>query len=964
MNNPVILFARKAANLFLLTSLFIISANSYSAVISIDKPVLHPAIPLLDEAGSHVLNSQKPYSAKTTCGTGGCHDYEKITHAYHFEMGRDEASDGFGKQRGFPQLVSPGYFGGYACMGGSNPEILAKKENLSVADFADKGTAGLVQRCAGCHQGGGWMEKDRNGNRFDQVDPTTVAHLDGDYFNRGTDENNQPTHDSSIVSQWDWKKSGVVEADCMMCHADLTSMLRHEGSADTEKQSSQLSNLRRKKLIDYGNFRYANSAVFEFINLKHESGKTEDTRLLTFDKTEKAGYGSSFDYDLTLENGLPKLSWNEAAFDENKKVAIPMLKFPANDNCMTCHRTSNSRRGFYGFGESAEAELSEEDGTLIDDYQDDVHKGKIWKETNDNGVEVERKIENCNSCHSNNYFDPSYSNVDLDADHNFPKGNSDMDVRNDLDFSPNAKSCEYCHDEAPNKAIPSGHDSMLTAHLERWKLAGDMAGYPQSALTRITKTHLDVVSCQACHINGKKSRGRDIKLSYRYRQDIAGTSKIIPYNPRIRSYWKDINSGYVMNKTERNSVFEVDPEDSSIGYIVHPETKEKLAQVSARISHGSLRFGDPDTVEGIKALKGAYDAVLTMKGKTNVDTAMVWTESNEYVISHNTRSAAASVQCEDCHAKKQDGSFSSLVSQEGLFGTSNDRLVTTLPSRSLVDDGTVILELDYMKVMDDNTVMENVSDILYTTKVDPFMTILKASSSRIWSGELKLSEDNSELAIGLQLNSQDKEIIAQQFTNEKVFVFKQSLGNKMLRRTALLLDGNNNGYNNYRYELLLANKAERDAASLVENTLLKSEVISIHALDKKKTEAEQKIKQLGQEDFLIKLPYDGETSDLNIVTVLTSQDGQQWTRMESSKVLSVSSQTEEEEGYVVIQTNQFGSFVAANNSSTETVDPAPTETDGQASAKSSKSSGGSQAPWFILLLSSVVLLHRKRKMAQ
>ena len=148
-------------------------------------PVLHPAIPILDEQGAHVLDSGKAYSARTTCGTGGCHDYDSITSAFHFEMGSKEARDDFGKDHGLSTLVSPGYFGGYNCMGGSNPEITAKKTNASEADFDDKGAAGLIQRCSSCHMGGGWMEKDRNGKRYDETNPATVAHLDGDYFNRG-----------------------------------------------------------------------------------------------------------------------------------------------------------------------------------------------------------------------------------------------------------------------------------------------------------------------------------------------------------------------------------------------------------------------------------------------------------------------------------------------------------------------------------------------------------------------------------------------------------------------------------------------------------------------------------------------------------------------------------------------------------------------------------------------------------
>jgi len=153
---------------------------------TVDEPLLHPAIPLLDEEGNHVRDSGKPYSPKVTCGSSSCHDYDAITHAYHFEMGRDEARDDFGSKRGLSHLVSPGYFGGYTCMGGNNPEVLAKKHNASADDFADKGSAGLIKRCIGCHTGGGWMEKDRNGRQYYSTDPASVTEFDGDYFNRGS----------------------------------------------------------------------------------------------------------------------------------------------------------------------------------------------------------------------------------------------------------------------------------------------------------------------------------------------------------------------------------------------------------------------------------------------------------------------------------------------------------------------------------------------------------------------------------------------------------------------------------------------------------------------------------------------------------------------------------------------------------------------------------------------------------
>ena len=67
------------------------------------------------------------------------------------------------------------------------------------------------------------MEKDRDGVRYDKKDMSTVTALDGDYYNRGTDENNNET-DLSVVSKWNWHKSGVVENDCFLCHTNLADL--------------------------------------------------------------------------------------------------------------------------------------------------------------------------------------------------------------------------------------------------------------------------------------------------------------------------------------------------------------------------------------------------------------------------------------------------------------------------------------------------------------------------------------------------------------------------------------------------------------------------------------------------------------------------------------------------------------------------------------------------------------------
>jgi len=921
-------------------------AEADTGVNVMDQVVLHPAIPLLDEAGEHVLDSGNAYSSKTTCGTGGCHDYESITHAFHIEQGRDETSDDFGALRGLTNLVGPGYFGGYNCMGGSNPDGLAKKVNASADDFGDLGAADHIMRCDGCHAGGGWMEKDRNGNRYDEVDIATVDMLDGDYYSRNTnagsdaiDSHDHTDHDMGGIAAWDWKKSGVVENDCLMCHVDFDALKVFDPQLNVEGASSAMSHfktLRGTYLANDAKFRSMNTSILEFLNLKHEDGTQEDISVVTFDRTteipEDVHIHTSTEpaYILNMDEAeQPVLNWNANAFDENKKVAIPMLRFPANDNCMLCHRTSNSRRGFYGFGESAEAVI-DEDGVVVEDYQDDVHKGKTWIEPNGE----ERAIENCNACHTRNYFNPSYANVDLDASHNFLKGNSDMDVRNDLDYSPNAKSCEYCHDDAPNPAIPSGHESMQAAHLEKWKASGDMAGYPQETLERITQSHLDVVSCQACHITDKKSRGKPILPMYRYRAAENGDLTIVPYNPRLRYYWKDKNSGRSLNKTERDS-------DNNYGVILDPETSEVLGTVSVRYSHGSWRFGEPEDYETFVALKNAFDKVLLAKGVENSDAVMVWTESNQYLMSHNTRPAVSSVQCEDCHNKKQDGSFSSLLSPTGLFGEANTKEITELVDPRLVDEGLVIFDYPYMKADENGLVTENVSDILYASRINPSMSILNASIADVAAGEFRaMLAADAITASGI-----DAAVAAVLFPGNNVFAYQPRYGSSAVRGVALMVEDNGQTsmmFPSYRAQIGLS---PLDVMAGISDTGLGGLVSDSFSLEITDSNGNP-VSNFSGARVLVKLPYKGSNTNPDEVKVIFTTDGINWTEVDTDNIVLLKPHSEvegeESEGMIAFWTDHFSDYAIVDGSITTLTD------DG--STASSGGGGGGSADYVLLLI--------------
>jgi hypothetical protein len=848
----------------------------YAAANVFDELVDHPKIPMLDEDGLNVLDTGNPYSSKKSCEGSGCHDYDAINHSYHFEMGRDEVGDYYGKKRGLPHLVSPGYFGGYTCMGGSNPIVLAKKNNASAAEFGDWGSAGWVKDCANCHAGGGFAELDRDGIRYDEKDVFTIKEFDGDYYDRVKQEGG-----TTKVVPHDWKKSGVVEADCMLCHAKFADLSVAEASlidqpADNRRGPGGWVRSQRGDFAEEGYFRETGSTIIE--GMKNKDG----VNMLSFSRSEQSVHNhmtgemeASVGLDLD-ENGKPILNWNAAAFDAEKRVVIPMLRFPDNDNCMACHRTSNSRRGFYGFGDDAVMTPETEDGiestgVIVDDYKDDVHKGKVF--TDNNGES--RTIDNCNACHAKQYYKPLGAPIDLDANHDFPKGNSDMDVRNDLDYEPNAMSCEYCHDEAVNKVVPSGHtDGMLGAHLELWKGNGDMAGYTAGTLTKITQTHLDVVGCQTCHITNKRGSVDDAML-YRYRQAEDGQQKIIPYKPRYRYYWKDAVTGDVLFKNDRNAIFKKGEDDDGLfGIIFDPQTGQEFGRVSARISHGSMRYSDPEDYEGFVGMKKAYDGVLKAKGYTSPNAVMVWTESNEYVISHNTRPSPESMPCGDCHAKKQNGSFSSLLSVDGVLGEANAKEVTTLPDRRLVEEGIVILDLEYMKVDADGKVTENVSDILFATKVDPFMTLLQKKGINTVAealGYFAPIKINAEVYAEVALNDEDKAKLAARLQSGNALVFKANPTNEKVRGLAVIADAdtsiNTKVLPSYRIMLGLLNDKGVEAAKQVLQAKnlgnLSSDVTYFRAEDDKR----KLVRTMVGGDVLLKVPYQGSKTDTSAINV-------------------------------------------------------------------------------------------------
>jgi len=244
-----------------------------------------PPFQLRDESGNVIdpvkgVNDTRPYSPRQTCGTSGCHDYRKITEGFHFTQGQGETPPkGFAAR--YNWVTSPGNYGGTWCSPAPLYRQLAPKTNTS-ARFIDMTSFDFVTAtCGNCHPGGGPLEYDREGKRYDawMRDPTSGLspggenNLDGDYYKAR------------------WSETGVIEADCLLCH---------QPEYDLKKRNAELTGL---------NFKWAATAGAGFGVVKGQVAAGE----------------------------RPVVAYEKSKFDADGNVLVHMAPEPRNETCLGCH---------------------------------------------------------------------------------------------------------------------------------------------------------------------------------------------------------------------------------------------------------------------------------------------------------------------------------------------------------------------------------------------------------------------------------------------------------------------------------------------------------------------------------------------------------------------------------------------------------------------------------------------------
>ncbi len=402
-----------------------ITSQDYSS-----KPRLHPPITLLDEDGRPVLKTSKPVSTRKTCGK--CHDYDFITSAYHFQQGANEWSVDWGDKNGERGSISPGMFGRQYDYPYYHMTPPGWKEHGFLFEY---GRPNWALQCGICHLGGGPTEFSFWGKRLDTIPEEQVKEMDPDFY--------YWDRKSNLFRKWSWKRSGVREANCLVCH-----------SPDYSKA------IQDQRTTGHGIFKtphFSSSTSAGLITTGIVKGVSEDGRVI----------------------------YNPEAFYPDGRVKPQYLNisgaFARKDACLQCHaapvrdghvdpwynypvvRTINRgvlRKGFVWSGKNISEVKDNIEGKENLNFPWDVHA---------------RAGLTCLDCHvmGNSPGGKNYSVAEYlkRPDHNFGKGHPlTWRVRTDLDFT--VKRCSACHD-----ARAKGHDWL-----------------PEKEL------HLRKVSCEACHM--------------------------------------------------------------------------------------------------------------------------------------------------------------------------------------------------------------------------------------------------------------------------------------------------------------------------------------------------------------------------------------------------------------------------------------------------------------------------------
>jgi hypothetical protein len=345
------------------TFLFLFLTFSFFLKGDIEEPKgVCPPFYLKDEEGKVIntvenINADKPYSPKQTCSGKDCHNYEKIVEGFHFMQGKGEKLPEVFKKR-YNWVLSPGNYGGTWCSPAPLYKQLAPKKNENPRMIDMTSFDFITSTCGYCHPGGGPLEYDREGNRYDKYmkEKGMVSGgengFDGDYYKAR------------------WIETGVLEADCLLCHLP------------------EYNFKERNKQIDNLNFKWAATAGSGF-------GKVEGS----------------------IKENIPvKVTYDLSKFDKDGTVLPHIVLEPRNSTCLACHSKPGWKKRGASFSPRTDVHIRaglkcvdcHPAGSMAQDKRvkgKEVHQiGKGDDPSGNVRNDLDNTCLDCSFCHSNGYL--------------------------------------------------------------------------------------------------------------------------------------------------------------------------------------------------------------------------------------------------------------------------------------------------------------------------------------------------------------------------------------------------------------------------------------------------------------------------------------------------------------------------------------------------------------------------------
>lgn len=255
------------------------------------------------------------------------------------------------------------------------------------------------------------MEYDREGKRYDltlKANPGLAQSLDGDYY------------------QSHWDKSGVVEADCFICHLP--------------NYNFGLRNVHLKMW----NFKWASTAA---------SGIAQVTGFVK-------------------EGQTPKVVYNRRLFNEDGKIVLDLAYPPPAENCVFCHGMSDLKKRGFSWNDRVNYDIHNSRNLncahchpAIEDKQLKITKTQHQLAKGDENVSTVRDdldykgMKTCKQCHEEGYLGaPRPRHLSIRPNH--------------LD----KLACEVCHIPTLNRAAGEGFDVTTGAMVNVAKIGAQKLG--------------------------------------------------------------------------------------------------------------------------------------------------------------------------------------------------------------------------------------------------------------------------------------------------------------------------------------------------------------------------------------------------------------------------------------------------------------------------------------------------------